>query len=83
MGILKKFFWILIVRIISEFWAYESLSKSQNKFFVCTIYNICVILHHICGSTPYYTTIVNFPEIPILIKLIYCKYIFDMTLYLM
>ena len=31
----------------------------------------------------YYTTNVNFPEIPILIKLIYCKYIFDMTLYLM
>ena len=54
MGILKKFFWILIVRIISEFWAQESLSKSQKNIFVCTTYVVQYTTfvgqsYHICG----------------------------------
>ena len=57
-GILKKFFWIgfwiLIVRIISEFWAQESLSKSQKNIFVCTTYVVQYTTfvgqsYHICG----------------------------------
>ena len=52
MGIFKNFLWILIVWRISEFFAWESLSKSKNIIFVWV--NV--------------TTYMNSPGIPILIN---------------